>query len=118
MGLDQNWMVRDDIGSELSSMFYHRKFNALESFMQSEWYNDGNQGDFNCELLPVTEDLLDRLQDTIDADELEPTSGFFFGSPERNEYYYDNVRELKDEVIPAVREALKQGKQVLYTSWW
>lgn len=129
MGLDQNWLgcehdrpiVKSDHSWEkdgLDNFAYHRKFNALEGFMQTIWYRNGNTKEFNCELLPVDDCVLDELEAKIDDDELEPTSGFFFGSTKKDEWYRKDIKELKEEVIPKAREYLEKGGQVYYTSWY
>jgi hypothetical protein len=118
MGLDQVWLARDSFEDEFEQIANHRKFNALEGFMQNEWYLLGNEGDFNCELLPVNEILLKRLEERIKSDDLNPTSGFFFGSTEKDDYYYGNVADLDKNVLPEVKKRLNQGQQVFYSSWW
>ena len=54
MGLDQNWLVKN--GDEQQSIAYHRKFNALEGFMDDKWHEAGNTGEFNCELVKITDE--------------------------------------------------------------
>lgn len=124
MGLDQNWLATDRQGEvdrsedDFDNIQYHRKFNALEGFMQDIWYREGNATEFNCELLPITPEILDELEAKIKKDQLDPQSGFFFGSTDKDEYYWREVNNLTDVVIPKVRELLSEGKQVFYTSWW
>jgi hypothetical protein len=125
MGLDQNWLATDKQGAideiddgDLRNIQYHRKFNALEGFMQDIWYREGNTTEFNCELLPITPEILDELEAKIKKDQLDPHSGLFFGDTEKDDYYWDEVNNLRDEVIPNVRKLLNEDKQVFYTSWW
>jgi hypothetical protein len=121
MGLDQNWLVEDENG-EKEEFAYHRKFNALEGYMADIW-NDlyskpGEYKQFNCELLEVTPAILQDLEDTARNEGLEPTSGFFFGTAEKDEWYLQDMRELLEEVIPKAKEYLEQGRTIYYTSWW
>jgi len=113
MGLDQNWIVK-----KTESIAYHRKFNALEGFMAQKWKDEGNDEEFNCCDLLITEEILDELETTIKAGQLLPTSGFFFGNTEIDEYYKQEVKELLEDVIPMVRDRMTEGQQVYYTSWW
>lgn len=68
-----------------------RKFNALHGYIVEEFGN----GDDNCREIPIDlRILLDKLKqiDKTNAAEVMPTaSGFFFGSQDYDEYYYDEV---------------------------
>jgi hypothetical protein len=71
--------------------------------------------EFNCIDLPLTPGLLDRLESDIKEHKLEPVSGFFFGTTDYDPAEY----EAKDlNAIKLAREAIAEGKQVIYTSWW
>ena len=124
MGLDQNWMFTEEQGEvdrssdSLQPLAYFHKFNALEGFMQDVWYREGNNNEFNCELLAITPEIMDELDDRIAEDRLDPLAGFFFGSTEKDEDYYTDLEHLKDEVIPKARKLLEEDKQVFYTSSW
>ena len=112
MGLDQYWEVR-----ATETIHTHRKFNALQGFMENEWANSSND-EFNCRHLIITPELLDRLEAKIAADELEPTEGFFFGNTEKDEWYRKDIEELKEVVIPDVRKRLEAGDEVAYSCWY
>ena len=113
MGLDQYWEVR---GWE--TIHSHRKFNALQGFMQEEWKAAGNEDEFNCRHLIITEEILDRLDAKIEADNLDPTAGFFFGGTEKDEWYREDLKRLKEEVLPDIRECLKEGAEIAYSCWY
>ena len=116
MGLDQYWQV-----AAKETIHTHRKFNALQGFMQEEWYGteEGNvEEEFNCRDLIITEEILDRLEAKIEADELEPTAGFFFGGTEKDEWYREDIKHLKEVVIPDIRERLKEKEEVSYSCWY
>lgn len=119
MGLDQNWMIKtpDDFDHPYESIAYHRKFNALEGFMANIWHRD-HEDEFNCCYLHITNEILDELEATVKDGKLVPTSGFFFGKTEMDEYYKAEVKELLEEIIPKVRKLLAQDKIIYYTSWW
>lgn len=113
MGLDQNWIVKTT-----KSIAYHRKFNALQGFMEDIWRSLGNEGEFNCEDVRITDEILDELEERVEAGTLEPRGGFFFGDTNKDEYYLADIKELKEEVIPKVRKRMAEGDEVYYTSWW
>lgn len=93
---------------------YWRKFNALHGWMETLYFSKGGQNsDFNCATLRLTEADLQLLENSID--ELTPVPGFFFGSME------PVTKEDKEEVklfIEKAREAIKDGYAVIYDSWW
>ena len=113
MGLDQYWSVKTS-----ETIHTHRKFNALQGFMQKEWEAAGHTDEFNCSELYITEEILDRLEAKIAADELDPTEGFFFGSTEKDEWYLEDIKELKEKVIPDIRERLRDDESIVYSCWY
>ena len=122
MGLDQTWLIdnKDRTGEhdKFTKIATHRKFNALEGFMAKKWFENGNSDEFNCQLLPITEKLLDELESTVEDNDFDPVEGFFFGNTNKNEYYDADIAELLTEVIPMVRQHMKDGDIVYYSSWW
>jgi hypothetical protein len=117
MGLDQLWLVSSD-DSRPDTFASHRKFNALEAFMASEWEAQGHDEVFNVEQLEISTEILDRLYQTIKGNGLNPQSGFFWGSPNKDKWYYEDIKVLRDDVIPKAREYIAEGRTVTYTSWW
>ncbi len=119
MGLDQNWLIDDSENpGKYKEIHYHRKFNALEGFMQDKWYEAGNSQEFNCRKLPITEDILTDLEKVLKQKTLEPTAGYFFGEAGKDKSYYQDIKELEDKVIPLVKGHMQDGRIVYYTSWW
>ena len=119
MGLDQNWLIADkDDPGEHTSIAYHRKFNALEGFMSGKWHSAGNEGEFNCEMLPITDAILNELEIKAFSNNLEPLAGFFFGNTDKDEDYDMDIQELLTDVIPKVRQYMENGEAVFYRSWW
>lgn len=119
MGLDQYWFVKEPEIEEKDAeeIAYHRKFNALEGFMAQEAVNLGivdDPSEFNCVDLPITPEILARLQEAIGSDSLTPAKGFFFGPLEVRE---EDLEYLK-EVIKRAESYLKKGNTVVYVSWW
>jgi hypothetical protein len=122
MGLDQYWFrkiaTNDEGEDQHEEIFYHRKFNALEGFMARKWEADHPGDTFNCEYLTVTSEVLDELEQAAQEDKLDPTAGFFFGGTEKDEWYLNDLKELREKIIPFVRKEIEAGETILYSSWW
>ena len=52
----------------------------------------------------------------VSDDPLQPTAGFFFGSTEKDEWYYEDLMETIDIIDKAL--ALGDGWQVIYQASW
>ena len=121
MGLDQYWLVKEqneEGEDEYLDIHTHRKFNALQGFMQEEWAAQGNEEDFNCQNLEITSEILNKLEERTNTDTLKPTSGFFFGSTEKDDWYYEDLKHLKDDVIPDIRQRIEAGETIVYSCWY
>lgn len=116
------WRARDhamekakNLGIFDGSFAYWRKFNALHAWMEDLWLSRGNTGTFNCTPMRLYPDDLDELQDRVDAKELEPRGGFFFGSTE--DLDEDDYANVEDFIVKA-KQAIADGYAVYYDSWW
>jgi len=123
MGLDQYaYKVKRDYNHEAKTetitkveIAYWRKHNALEGYMSALFKSNGGNGEFNCRTLPLDNDDLDELEETINNKELPETEGFFFG----NDTSKDEECNAQDKLfIEDARKALKDGWEIEYTSWW
>lgn len=94
---------------------YWRKFNALHAWMQDVWFSRGNDGEFNCIPMRLHPDDLDELQGYVEAKELEPRGGFFFGSTD--DLTDEDYAEVEKFIVKA-RQAIADGYAVYYDSWW
>lgn len=100
----------DDAAEELH---YWRKHPDLHGWMEDLYREKGGQGEqFNCDNLQLTEEDLNRLEEDIKAGELPDTTGFFFGESDGSETNDDL------EFVRKAREAINEGYDVYYTSWW
>lgn len=100
---------------------YWRKANAIHG-----WFVENCQdGDDDCQEYEVEREQLEELRDLcqrlLDGDEeaegeLEPTEGFFFGSTNKDEYYYQDLRDT----IAGLNEVLKMPNSYCfyYRSSW
>lgn len=118
MGLDQ--YLQDKDGNEL---IYWRKANMIHS-----WFERKVGKVENCERLDVSieqlkqlkEDCLTVLNDHSKAKELLPTtSGFFFGSTEYDDWYFQDLEftvKSLDKLFDDYDE--KDDGQLAYFAWW
>lgn len=126
MGLDMYLMKRvrvneneDSVDTEL---VYWRKANAIHNFFTSL-----KEQHESCESIEVTKDmlgmLLDRctmvLEDRSRADELLPTtSGFFFGSTEYDEWYFNKLEDTIKDITPILSDGDIKDGDLYYFGWY
>lgn len=113
MGLDQYANARSKLSLENEELAYWRKHPNLQGWMEELYHEKGGTEDFNCVEVELTLEDLDALEKCVSDGGLPPTTGFFFGSPSDERY-----REQDLEFIEKAREAIANGKQVYYSSWW
>ena len=109
---------------------YWRKANEIH-----QWFIDsqGLDPNFNCEYAEVDENDLQELIDTcelvlkhrnsIDAIEIAeshlPTQGgFFFGSTDYDEYYYDHLKDTIEQLESVIENTDWDNEIVEYSCWW
>ena len=120
MGLDIFFIKkhRKEIG-------YFRKVNFLVKYFKDLGFDVENQTPF-CISKEDAEVLLSRcnqvLKDHSKASELLPTmDGFFFGSIEYNEYYFNDVKEVRDYIkntlLPEF-EKLGSEEEIFFETWY
>ena len=126
MGLDMYLMKRvrvnkneDSVDTEL---VYWRKANAIHNFFTSL-----KEQHESCESIEVTKDmlgmLLDRctmvLEDRSRADELLPTtSGFFFGSTQYDDWYFNKLEDTIRDITPILSDGDIKDGDLYYFGWY
>ena len=140
MGLDQYaYSVskgedpKEDVGS--TTLMDWRKHNRLQGYMEELALDKGvikESETFNCKPVQLTVEDIDDLEQAIIDKELPDTGGFFFGpdsyETEKGTYVgtkkkyiwtYDKDMMPNDlKFIEKAREALADGQDVYYDSWW
>jgi hypothetical protein len=120
MGLDIYFTKK-----KTSNIGYFRKVNFLVRYFADLGFDVENQVPFSIDKEDV-EELLNRCNKVLEnhelADELLPTvSGFFFGSTDYDEYYFQNVERVKNyiegELIPAF-EDLDPDEGIYFETWY
>tara|TARA_A100001388_G_C28754200_1_gene494014 strand:+ start:943 stop:1275 length:333 start_codon:yes stop_codon:yes gene_type:complete len=110
MGLDQYAFTRKKDEKDTQIMQW-RKHADLEGWMSDLYYEKGGEADvFNCVELSLTKDDLLRLKDVYQH--LEQASGFFWGTSVKS----DEVQT--GDFIESAIQAIDDGYEVIYTSWW
>jgi hypothetical protein len=117
MGLDQYLRAQDAHGSESAEIGYWRKHPDLHCFIESLWRerNPDAEGEFNCESVLLTEeDILKIIECSKRGSfgEFDGSRGFFFG--------YTNLKKHRDtvEIMELALKLCREGKRILYSSWW
>ena len=108
--------IRED-GEErrpTTELAYWRKFNHLHGWMERLYKEKGGEDTFNCEVVRLTGEDLDKLEADWKAGKLTATEGFFFGSGE----WYPEYDKAIAKFLTDARAQLAAGKGVLYDSWW
>ena len=124
MGLDISFYKRTK--EETEEIGYFRKVNFLIPFFEER---TGEEIE-NCELVYITEEdieeLIRRCKEVLDNHEeanilLPTTTGFFYGSDEYDEYYFDNVQEVLDycqnNLFPMFDE-LSNEEYIAFKIWY
>tara|TARA_R100000234_G_scaffold44643_1_gene26603 strand:+ start:416 stop:760 length:345 start_codon:yes stop_codon:yes gene_type:complete len=114
MGLDQYAYIREN-----TKEFYWRKHSKLQEFMENVWYQEqGNNEELNCRELVLTKEILERLLKCVETNTLpESKGGFFYGEEVQDEVAEESKKEDIDFCKQAL-QAIKNGKQVIYSCWY
>ena len=129
MGLDQNAysfsrkvVINPDADVDLtftdiaepSELAYWRKHPYLQGWMEKLYYDKGGKAEsFNCVNVRLEEDDLNRLKEDVESGSLPETDGFFFGDDACGHYKEQDLKFVKDAL-----EEIKDGRIVIYNSWW
>jgi hypothetical protein len=122
MGLDMMLYRRREDGEIGEEVMYWRKANAIHL-----WFVENVQdGIDECEPHDVSVHQLEILRencariiaDSELAEDVLPTgSGFFFGSTDYDEYYYDEITRTVEE-LDKILEQVDSDEQFIYCSSW
>lgn len=108
-----------------SNVGYFRKVNFLVRYFADLGFDVENQVPFRITKDDVLE-LLDRCNRVLEnhelAEELLPTvAGFFFGSTDYDEWYFEDVEAVKyyieGELIPEMEE-LEPDEEIYFETWY
>jgi hypothetical protein len=98
---------------DAEEIFCWRKHPNLHGWMENLYRSKGGKAEsFNCVAVRLDLNDLDALEQAVTYNSLPETQGFFFGTSDGSEKTDDR------HFIHLARDALTNGKCVLYTSWW
>ena len=131
MGLDMWLEKRREVPSanpavarqyQVEPVIQWRKANAIHAFFEAQM----PEGIANCVEYPFGMEVIRQLVTTIveaqehpaRAEELLPTmEGFFFGSTEYDEDYWEELAETR-RVLTEALERAEPDDYFIYTAWW
>ena len=98
--------------------FEYRKVSFVQGFMEREINIDnGEQKDIPSEtFLKFLQDLTEvkyREDDEVSLKKLPPTSGFFYGARDIDEYYYEDVSMVLDD-MRKIQDAIKNKENKIF----
>ena len=109
-----NLSVENTSGQEIA---YWRKHNRLHGWMEQLWRQKGNEGEFNTEELLLELIDITNLEKSILKNELPTTEGLLFCS-DSYEDYEENYMVDDLKFVKEARQAIMEGDEVTYNSWW
>ena len=111
--------------NKISEIGYFRKVNFLVKFFEDKGFDVENQTPYKIKIEDII-DLINRCETVLKnhelADKLLPTmSGFFFGSTDYDEDYYDDVKQVfeycKNNLLPIFNE-LEEDEYLTFETWY
>lgn len=124
MGLDQYLFKRTTEKTD-KEQIYWRKANFVHWYFTHDWEERGFESDDVTEF-PVTQEDLHKLvglctevlENHSKARSLLPTmGGFFFGSTDYDDWYFEGVQFTKDEVSRLLEDA-RDDDEFYYYAWY
>lgn len=125
---DPEWSKADDsvkalIGHQMEQVAYWRKANQIRGWFSEllgEDFNGACKGKVNKRDI---ETLLDTCKQVLEnhslAEKLLPvTEGFFFGSYEYDEYYFEKIKETVEICEKILKEFDFDTNYLIYDEWW
>lgn len=105
-------------------VMYWRKANQIRSWIVNNTIYEDN---WNCEEVELTKETLEKLKADCEivmdnpskARTLFPTSsGFFFGSTDYDEWYFNELETTAKEIEIILEETDFENETIYYTEWW
>lgn len=120
-GLDK-LTSEESVGTTVSSTaIYWRKVNSIHNWFIQKCANGVDE----CQPIPVSRDRLQTLLATVEetiktknSSLLEPTSGFFFGSTDVDEWYWNDLKYTKRELETLLRKTEGESVDFIYQASW
>lgn len=95
-------------------VMYWRKANAIHS-----WFVENVQGGVDeCQRSYVPKEKLRELIQACKDDDLTPVSGFFFGSTDKDDWYYEDLKQTVNELESILADPKSEDLSFYYQSSW
>jgi hypothetical protein len=118
MGLDMYLYEK-----EVNQVAYWRKANAIHN-----WFITEAEVTDNCEPISLSRETLIKLRDTctqvyelhtVEAamEFLPPVGGFFFGTTEIDDWYWQNVKETEEALTVIINQSTEDQMYEYWASW-
>lgn len=119
MGLDMGLASRPKEKTELT---YWRKANQIREWFVNNLEDFHDEGESKVEKEDI-EDLLDVCKKVLDNHELAPellpvSEGFFFGSNEYDEWYFEQIEETVESLTSILSSVDWENEDVYYWEWY
>ena len=119
--MENRWNGSSMIVKEISlDAMYWRKANAIHGWFVrrcQDGKDECQQSYVSREQLQELVELCHEALDKPDHEVLEPTAGFFFGSYEKDEWYYQYLKETIEGITKALTLPEKEYEFYYQASW-
>lgn len=124
MGLDMYLYKKKANVEKMEEVAYWRKANQIRNWIVQ---NTEYEADADCEDYLLDKETLENLVSDCKAvianptlaDELLPTkSGFFFGSTEYDDWYFEDLKLTIKQVEKILKETDWDNEDIYYYEWW
>lgn len=112
----------EGVGATVSTTaIYWRKVNSIHNWFIQKCANGVDE----CQPIPVSRDRLQTLLATVEetiksknAELLPPASGFFFGSTDVDEWYWNDLKYTKRELKNLLNKTESDSVDFIYQASW
>lgn len=115
--IDESVQIDNDLFKDkLDIIWEGRKLRWLHNWVEKYYYELGGTEDFNCVMVKISRQLLDKLKKDVESGKIinYGGGGFFFGDYEYDEEAEEDIKDF----IKVAEEYLNQNNLVFYDSWW
>jgi hypothetical protein len=111
---------QDRIWNQMEEVAYWRKFNALHAWFVEECQDGVDECQLSLVDQYALEELINGLKSSLVTKKpyLEPRSGFFFGSTDIDDYYWESVKETIQTLSDIRSDTNFETHKLIYSSSW
>lgn len=121
MGLDMYLEKKKTQNSEGLELGYWRKANHIHKWFVGNVQNgidDCGEYEVSAEKLNELLSVCRKVLETKNTDSLPTVSGFFFGTTDYSEYYFETVKETIEIIKNAIASTDFETEKLFYSSSW